>query len=132
MVGSTIVLRSSSKRIVPVVKRTLFWSFLFDLNLGKPTFLPFRLPCLELDQLESAYNWALAKVKSDMETKKDDSSYLPTPWTLEALRKQWNQEKNEVVDSEVVERFFAELEFASDRSWDAFSLGTIALLIPPG
>ena len=43
-----------------------------------------------------AYNWALAKVKSDMEAKEKDASYLPTPWTLEALRKQWNQEKNEV------------------------------------
>jgi putative transposase len=43
-----------------------------------------------------AYNWALAKVKSDMEAKKEDASYPSTPWTLEALRKQWNQEKNEV------------------------------------
>ena len=43
-----------------------------------------------------AYNWALAKVKSDMEAKRADASYLSTPWTLEALRKQWNQEKNEV------------------------------------
>ena len=43
-----------------------------------------------------AYNWALAKVKSDIQAKKEDSSYLPTPWTLEALRKRWNQEKNEV------------------------------------
>ena len=29
-----------------------------------------------------AYNWALAKVKSDMEAKEKDASYLPTPWTL--------------------------------------------------
>ncbi len=43
-----------------------------------------------------AYNLALAKVKSDMEAKKQDSNHLSTPWTLEALRKQWNQEKNEV------------------------------------
>ncbi len=43
-----------------------------------------------------AYNWALAKVKSDMEAKKKDANYLSTSWTLEALRKQWNQEKNEV------------------------------------
>lgn len=43
-----------------------------------------------------AYNWALAKVKADMDAKAKDASYLSTPWTLEALRKQWNQEKNEV------------------------------------
>ena len=43
-----------------------------------------------------AYNWALAKVKSDMEAKKRDASCPSTPWTLEALRKQWNQEKDEV------------------------------------
>ncbi len=43
-----------------------------------------------------AYNWALAKVKSDMDAKRQDASYPSTPWTLEAFRKQWNQEKNEV------------------------------------
>ncbi|EQD68246.1 transposase, partial [mine drainage metagenome] len=43
-----------------------------------------------------AYNWALAKVKSDMDAKKENSDHKSTPWTLEALRKQWNQEKNEV------------------------------------
>ncbi|CAG4934665.1 IS607 family element RNA-guided endonuclease TnpB [Acidithrix sp. C25] len=43
-----------------------------------------------------AYNWALAKVKSDMDAKRTDVSYPSTPWTLEALRKRWNQEKNEV------------------------------------
>ncbi|WP_298340216.1 IS607 family element RNA-guided endonuclease TnpB [Ferrimicrobium sp.] len=43
-----------------------------------------------------AYNWALSKVKSDIEAKRADENHLSTPWTLEALRKQWNQEKNEV------------------------------------
>ncbi len=43
-----------------------------------------------------AYNWALAKVNSDMDAKKEDSDHQSTPWTLESLRKQWNQEKNEV------------------------------------
>jgi putative transposase len=43
-----------------------------------------------------AYNWALAKVKSDLEARRTDPNHLSTPWTLEALRKQWNQEKNEV------------------------------------
>ena len=41
-----------------------------------------------------AYNWALAKVKSDMDAKKENSDHKSTPWTLESLRKQWNQEKN--------------------------------------
>ncbi len=43
-----------------------------------------------------AYNWALATVKSDMDAKEKDENYVPTQWTLEALRKRWNQEKNEV------------------------------------
>jgi len=43
-----------------------------------------------------AYNWALAKVKSDMDAKKENSDHKSTPWTLESLRKQWNQEKNDV------------------------------------
>ena len=37
-----------------------------------------------------AYNWALAKVKSDMDAKKENSDHKSTPWTLESLRKQWN------------------------------------------
>ncbi|WP_298335213.1 IS607 family element RNA-guided endonuclease TnpB [Ferrimicrobium sp.] len=44
----------------------------------------------------AAYNWALAKVKSDMEAKQQNEDHLSTPWTLEALRKQWNIEKNEI------------------------------------
>jgi len=42
------------------------------------------------------YNWALAKVKSDTDAKKEDADYQSTPWTLESLRKQWNREKDEV------------------------------------
>ncbi|CAG4910498.1 hypothetical protein [Acidithrix sp. C25] len=41
-----------------------------------------------------AYNGALTKVKSDMEAKKENSDHKSTPWTLEALPKQWNQGKN--------------------------------------
>ncbi|MHB8189078.1 MAG: hypothetical protein ACYDHP_01375 [Ferrimicrobium sp.] len=43
-----------------------------------------------------AYNWALAKVKSDMDVKKENPDHEMTPWSLEALRKQWNQDKNEI------------------------------------
>ncbi len=43
-----------------------------------------------------AYNWALATVKADMEAKKKDANHNSTPWTLEALRKRWNQEKSTV------------------------------------
>ena len=43
-----------------------------------------------------AYNWALATVKSDMDAKKKDANYVSTQWTLEALRKRWNQEKDAV------------------------------------
>ena len=43
-----------------------------------------------------AYNWALAKVKSDMDAKKENSDHKSIPWTLGALRKEWNQEKDTV------------------------------------
>ena len=43
-----------------------------------------------------AYNWALTTVKSDMDAKEKDASYISTKWTLGALRKRWNQEKDTV------------------------------------
>ncbi|MHB1902655.1 MAG: IS607 family element RNA-guided endonuclease TnpB, partial [Ferrimicrobium sp.] len=43
-----------------------------------------------------AYNWALATVKSDMDAKKKDENYVSTQWTLAALRKRWNQEKDAI------------------------------------
>ena len=43
-----------------------------------------------------AYNWALVTVKSDMDAKKKDENYVSTQWTLAALRKRWNQEKDVV------------------------------------
>jgi putative transposase len=43
-----------------------------------------------------AYNWALGKVKADMGAKAADPSHQGTKWSLEALRKRWNQDKDEV------------------------------------
>lgn len=43
-----------------------------------------------------AYNWALVTVKSDMDAKKEDVNHISTEWTLEALRRRWNQEKDTV------------------------------------
>jgi putative transposase len=43
-----------------------------------------------------AKNWALAQVKADLDARKKDSSHASISWTLEALRKRWNQVKNEV------------------------------------
>jgi putative transposase len=43
-----------------------------------------------------AKNWALAQVKDDLDAKKKDPSHASVPWTLEALRKRWNQVKREV------------------------------------
>ncbi len=41
-------------------------------------------------------NWTLAKVKEDLNNKKANPNYIITPWTLAALRKTWNQEKDQV------------------------------------
>jgi len=43
-----------------------------------------------------AKNWALAQVKADLDARKKDPSHASVPWTLEALRKRWNQVKREV------------------------------------
>jgi putative transposase len=43
-----------------------------------------------------AFNWDLAKVKADMGAKKLDPSHEPVEWTRAALRKVWNQVKDEV------------------------------------
>ena len=42
-----------------------------------------------------AYNWALARVKADIDAKKSDPTHESIPWTLPALRKEWNRVKNE-------------------------------------
>lgn len=54
--GSVIVRRSSSMRMVPVVKRTRPVSpRRADLNRGKPTVWPLRRPFFESDQLSRAF-----------------------------------------------------------------------------
>ena len=42
-----------------------------------------------------AYNWALARVKADMDAKSEDPNHISLPWTLPELRKEWNRVKNE-------------------------------------
>jgi putative transposase len=43
-----------------------------------------------------AFNWALARVKADLEEKTEDPGHRGVPWTLPALRKAWNAEKSTV------------------------------------
>ena len=43
-----------------------------------------------------AYNWGLALVKADMDTKAMDPDHESIPWTQAALRKAWNRVKDEV------------------------------------
>jgi putative transposase len=43
-----------------------------------------------------AKNWALAQVKADLDAKKEHPHHVQVPWTLKALRKRWNQAKDEV------------------------------------
>jgi putative transposase len=43
-----------------------------------------------------AKNWALAQVKADLEAKQADPDHVSVPWTLEGLRKRWNEAKGEV------------------------------------
>ncbi len=43
-----------------------------------------------------AYNWALSKVKADMDAKAADSTHASVSWSLQALRKSWNQAKDDV------------------------------------
>jgi putative transposase len=43
-----------------------------------------------------AYNWALAQVKANLDARKADPTVAPLAWNLYALRKAWNQAKDEV------------------------------------
>jgi putative transposase len=43
-----------------------------------------------------AYNWALAQVKANLDTRAADPAIPPLAWNLPALRKQWNQAKQQV------------------------------------
>jgi len=43
-----------------------------------------------------AKNWAIGQVKADLDAKKENPHHVQVPWTLEALRKRWNQVKDEV------------------------------------
>ncbi len=73
-------------------------------------------------------NWALAKVKEDLKKKKADPSYIITPWTLAALRKSWNQEKDQVApwwsvnSKEAYSSGIADLVDALDN-WSSFKKG---------
>jgi len=46
--------------------------------------------------LRSAKNWAIARVKADLDAREQDPDRASAPWTLEALRKRWHQVKDEV------------------------------------
>lgn len=43
-----------------------------------------------------AYNWALGRVKADLDAKLADPTHEGVAWTIDALRRQWNQEKADV------------------------------------
>ena len=43
-----------------------------------------------------AYNWALDQVKSDMDARSKDPDHQSIPWSLQGLRKRWNQVKDDV------------------------------------
>jgi putative transposase len=43
-----------------------------------------------------AKNWALGRIKEDLDKKKVDPNHVGTPWTLADLRRLWNQEKDQV------------------------------------
>jgi putative transposase len=43
-----------------------------------------------------AYNWALAQVKVNLDARTADPAIPPLAWNLPALRKQWNQAKQQV------------------------------------
>jgi putative transposase len=43
-----------------------------------------------------AYNWALERVKADMDARKTDPEHESIPWNLYALRRQWNLDKHSV------------------------------------
>jgi len=43
-----------------------------------------------------AYNWALGKVKADLDAKAADPGHVAVGWSLAALRKEWNRAKDSV------------------------------------
>jgi putative transposase len=43
-----------------------------------------------------AKNWALAQVKADLDAKRADPTHVSVPWTVTALRKRWNQVKDDM------------------------------------
>lgn len=43
-----------------------------------------------------AFNWGLARVKRDLDAKKENSDHRPLGWSLAALRKEWNVQKDDV------------------------------------
>jgi putative transposase len=43
-----------------------------------------------------AYNWALSQVKANLDARHADPTVPPLAWNLPALRKQWNQAKQQV------------------------------------
>jgi putative transposase len=76
-----------------------------------------------------AFNWGLAQVKADMEAKKLDPGHESVEWTQAALRKRWNQVKDEVApwwannSKEAHSSGLADLARALDN-WSATENGT--------
>jgi putative transposase len=76
-----------------------------------------------------AFNWGLAQVKADIDAAKADPGYESVEWTQAALRKAWNQAKNEVApwwaenSKEAYSSGLADLARALDN-WNASKNGT--------
>lgn len=75
-----------------------------------------------------AYNWALGRVKSDMDARKINPDHKAVPWNAAAFRKQWNQEKCQVApwwaenSKECYSSGFADLDQAL-KNWEAGKAG---------
>jgi putative transposase len=54
------------------------------------------LICSHFGARRFAKNWAIERVKADLEAKQADPDHVSVPWTLPDLRKRWNQVKGEV------------------------------------
>lgn len=76
-----------------------------------------------------AYNWALARVKSDMDARKADPEHESVPWNAGAFRKEFNRDKPEVApwwaenSKEAYSSGFVDLEQGL-KNWSAGKNGT--------
>ena len=85
-------MRQGYEQVDPILMATVIQAYKFALD---PSPAQRRALASHCGAARFAFNWGLARVRQRLDERKYDPS-IEVPWTLSALRREWNRAKYEV------------------------------------